>query len=669
MSRSPGQLLGEGGPFARLVPGWAARPSQQEMADAVLDALARGRHLVVEAPTGVGKTLGYLVPAVLCGKRVLVSTHTKNLQDQLLDKDLPRLGAALAEVGFQLSQALPLAGPATSGSVRFAVMKGRSNYLCLDRLHRKARQRALPIGDDPQARWLDAISAWAETTERGDRAELPFLPERSPLWDGLDARSEACHGTRCPRHAECFVTRMRQEGEDAELVVVNHHLLFSDLALRARGEIARGHAAFGQVLPTADLLIVDEAHTLEAIAAEHFGGTIGGAQIERLAADIEALCVEQGTLRDTAGLLTAAVRAREAGAACFLALPAGEGRVALDRGNQQLARLREAGTKAREALSQLRERLLAEVPLEPAAEGLHRRAAEAEAALGFVLGAEDPDFVYWAEPSGRGKLGASPVDVARLLRRHLFSRFESVVLTSATLSAGDGGRYFRRAVGVPPDSTSLCLPPVFDYARQAALLVPDDAPEPSSRFSEDKVAEIAEAAILALGGGALFLTTSVRSMQAMHRRLSPRLPFPCLLQGDKPKRALIAEMIERAPAVLFATSSFWEGVDIPGDPLRLVLVDRLPFDVPSDPLVRARGERLEREGKSAFAHEQLPRAILRLEQGFGRLIRSQHDRGAVVLLDGRIRTRAYGRRFLDALPPARRLSTVDALERWWKDGS
>ncbi|MEL6184363.1 MAG: ATP-dependent DNA helicase [Myxococcota bacterium] len=683
---SAADLLGPDGPFAEVIPGWEARASQRAMAEAVELAFGEGHHLVLEAPTGVGKTLGYLLPAALAGRRVLVSTHTKTLQDQLLDKDIPRLASALERMDVQLLRAEAEGGRGFSASgpsgpraeVRFAIMKGRSNYVCLDRLHRKTRQRSLPLmaprhedATELSARELiDEIELWARTSPRGDRAELPGLPEQSSVWDGLDARSETCTGTRCPKYGECFITRMRQEGENADLVVVNHHLLLADLALRARAELAGDRARFGQILPDADLLVIDEAHSLEDIAADHFGGVLGYAKVERLIRDVTQLAAGQVYLREPAGLVQAAARVGSAATATFAELPSGEGRNNLRPGDPAGAGLRAAAKRFSEVLGGLVERLEVEAAVEPAAEGLARRGEDVGAALRFVLEAEDADYVYWSEGHGaKGRLGASPVDVARILERFLFHRFESTVLTSATLSTGDAEcTYFRRSVGVPEGGTALCLPSAFDYERQAALLIPEDAPEPGAPGALDRLGTLGAEAIRAVGGGALFLCTSHRAMRALHRQLAPQLPYPCLVQGERPKRALIAELVERAPAVLFATQSFWEGVDVPGDPLRLVLVDRLPFDVPTDPLVQARGHRLAAAGKNAFVHDQLPRAILRLKQGFGRLIRTATDRGAVVLLDGRLLKKGYGRRFLAALPPARRLQDVAELEAWWQSG-
>ena len=645
------------------------------MAEAVEHAMQSGKHLLVEAPTGVGKTLAYLVPSVLLGRRVLISTHTKNLQDQLLDKDLPRLQAAFANLGIDITEAKTDGAPISSNEVRFAVMKGRSNYLCLDRIYRKNRQGSLSLFDgdalsgDIEAEQLREIEAWAKTSRRGDRSELVGLEEHSQLWGQLDARSETCHGSRCQHYRECFVTRMREEGERAELVVVNHHLLLSDLALRARSELAGDAARFGQVLPDADVVIIDEAHTIEAIASEHFGGIVGYTKLERLIQDVTQFCTDQAQKMDGTTLLQLSSRLGEASKAVFAEFPSSEGRFHLIPDDTRWAGLRAAGDHLDEVLGHLSYGLESHASLDSSADGLARRTEELKAAFRFVLRAEDEDYVYWAEGRGtKGKLGASPVHVSRLLERFLFERFESAILTSATLSAGDRDfGYFRTSIGFPDAGRTLGLEAEFDYEAQAALVVPSDAPEPDESGAEQRRAELTEQAIVSMGGGALVLCTSNRSMHALYKSLKARLVFPCFIQGTRPKRQLLTEFTSHAPAVLFATQSFWEGVDIPGDALRLVVVDRLPFDVPSDPLVLARAHRLTAEGRSPFAHDQLPRAILRLKQGFGRLIRTRSDRGAVVVLDGRVTRKRYGQQFLKALPPARRLGSIKELELWWRD--
>ena len=656
-------ILGPDGIAERIVPGFSFRPAQLAMAEALAKCFSGGGVTVVEAPTGVGKTLAYLVPALLSGRRVVVSTHTKTLQDQIVDKDLPALAELLVHEGIELVRATPDVAP-EHGALRYALMKGRTNYLCLERLARRTRQSSFDFDHD----LLGEISVWSRSSPRGDRAELGHLSEREPLWAELDARSETCLGIKCPHYDACFVMRMRQEAEAAQLVVVNHHLLLADIALQAQSSLTANGRAFGRVIPAADVLVLDEAHTLEETASEFFGGRVSTRQLDRLARDITTRVTER-----TGGLATNApfevTRAIVAAEAVFAALPRTEGRIRIlgaeSRGRFASARAKAA--EARDALDGLAMMLEASAPDDGAVEALARRARDLAEAMRFVLDAADPDFVYWAERRGHQvSLGASPVRVAQLLAEYLYPRFEAVALTSATLCAGrDDLRYFCEAVGVPEDAPALVLGSPFDFAKQAALYVPSDAARPDDPQAIESLAAHGARLIELVGGGAFFLFTSYRVMHAVHEQLHAKLEHRVLLQGDAPKRELIARFIEEAPAVLFATASFWEGVDVPGDPLRLVLIDKLPFDAPSDPIVAARSELLKAEGRSAFAHYQLPRAILRLKQGFGRLVRTSTDRGIVAVLDRRVQTRSYGPRFVASLPPARRFTEFDDLHRWW----
>lgn len=660
------QLLGPGGVAERIVPGWEARPAQLRLAEAIFARLTGGGQVVVEAPTGVGKTLGYLVPAVLSGKRVVISTNTKTLQDQIVHRDLPALAAMMRTVGWDLDRSDPDdPSEPEPNLVRYALMKGRSNYLCLDRLRKKRRQRSFDFETDT----LSEIEAWAKETVRGDRAELVGLSESSPLWGELDARSEICSGTRCEAFESCFVTRMRKEASRASLVIVNHHLLMADIALKAQASLSPSGRSFGAVIPECDALIVDEAHALEEIASEHFGGQVSTRKLERLGRDLYAY-VEGGMRRDESLLRVQISRALETTEAVFGRLPRQEGRVRLtpSRAQAVLDEAKDALPDAEAAIAGLVDSFEREALEDSAAESLARRSRELLESLRFVLGAEDPDFVYWAERSPRhAGLGASPIDVSNLLGRFMYDGFEAVALTSATLSAGEADAgYFRRAVGVGEDAEVLILDSPFDFASQAALYLPHDAPDPSAPDATERLASIGESLIRAVDGGAMYLFTSYRVMHAVHARLKDRLPYPVLMQGEAPKRALLEAMVTEAPAVLFATASFWEGVDIPGDPLRLVLIDKLPFDSPGDPLVSARSEALEAAGKSAFNALLVPRAILRLEQGFGRLVRSTKDRGVVAILDRRIQKKGYGKRFVRALPEATVIRRLEGLEAWWR---
>lgn len=658
-------LLGPEGVAARIVPGWEARESQLRLAEAIHERIVQGGQIVVEAPTGVGKTLGYLVPAVLSGKRVVVSTNTKTLQDQIVQRDLPALATMMQAMGLTLERASPDGAPDEQEDVvRYALMKGRSNYLCIDRLRKKRRQRAFDFETDT----LWEIEQWAKETLRGDRAELLGLSDKSPLWGEIDARSEVCSGARCDAYESCFVTRMRQEASRASIVIVNHHLLMADIALKAQASLSASGRSFGAVIPECDALIVDEAHALEEIASDHFGGQVSTRKLERLGRDLYAF-LEAAPRRDEGLLRVQISRALETTESVFARLPRQEGRVRLASANvgAQLAGAKDSLPDAEAALVGLVDSFEREALEDSTAESLARRAREVLDSLRFVLSAEDADFVYWAERGPKhAALGASPVDVSNLLGRFMFDTFESVALTSATLSAGEADAgFFRRAVGLGEDAQVLILDSPFDFPAQAALYLPEDAPDPKAPDAPQRLADIGEALIRAVGGGAMYLFTSYRSMHAVHRLLQSRLPYPVLMQGEAPKAALLEAMVSQAPAVLFATASFWEGVDIPGDPLRLVMIDKLPFDPPSDPLIAARSEAMEASGKSAFNGLLVPRAILRLEQGFGRLIRSRRDRGVVAILDRRIQSRGYGKRFVRALPDATLIRELGGLEAWW----
>ena len=667
-------LLGPDGVAPRIVDGWEAREGQVRMAEAILERLVDRGTLVVEAPTGVGKTLAYLVPAVLSGRQVVISTNTKNLQDQLIDKDLPLLRLMLAELDVDLVRArgddFSSGEPEPVNQVRYALMKGRSNYLCWERLAKKTPQQSFAFDNDADI-WAD-LNDWSRRTERGDRAELVGLPERSAVWDEVDARSETCQGSRCASYERCFVVRMRREAERAQLIIVNHHLLLADLSLKAQAALAPDGRAFGSVIPETDCLILDEAHSLEETASMYFGGSVSNRKLERFARDAGQYAQDSGS-----GVASVALaRAVSTSEGLFDSLPSEDGRVRVPApdGPAAEARVRarfgEAQRRlpdATQALDVLADRL--EDADSPTTEALARRARDIAESFRFVLAADDPDYVFWSERQGKTvTLGAAPVRVGHLLARFLFARFDAVALTSATLSAGqDHCRYFMESVGAPDETEAMVLDSPFDYPVQAALFLPADAPDPTNPGVADHLARQGRALIELVGGGALFLFTSHRQMRAVHDRLRSHLPYPVLLQGDRPKRELLRTFVEQAPAVLFATMSFWEGVDIPGDPLRLVLIDKLPFDAPDDPLVVARGQRLAAEGKSAFSELQLPRAILRLKQGFGRLVRGRNDRGIVAILDRRMQTKAYGRRFLKALPDATVIRTLDAVGEWWGD--
>ena len=640
-------VLGPRGALAAALDGFEPREEQLTMARAVEGALAERRVLLAEAGTGTGKTLAYLVPAIASGRKTVVSTATRTLQDQLFLKDLPLLRQG---VGMAFEAAL---------------LKGRQNYLCLLRLERVGQASQPGLASLEEVGQLDQIRAWAEHTESGDRAELD-LPESLPLWGRLTTTSESCLGSRCPLYASCFVTRARERAASADVVVVNHHLYFADLALRS-GEAGEG------VLPDHEVVIFDEAHALEDAAVSHFGRGVGTQQLELLARDAQ----EAVPLTDPrhALLQAHATRLSHAAEDFVRAAPA-----VLGLSGQGSSRLtpeqRERALPLLQGLTGALATLAAGCRDEdsPELSTLARRASTLSENLHFIGHSDSRDHVFWAQPRGRGLgLHAAPIDIDHELRERLYTRVDTVVFTSATLATEGRFDFFARrmgltrtdAPGLDPGVRTVLVESPFDYRRQACLYLPGHLPEPTA---PDFVREASEE-ILALsrctGGRAFCLFTSLRNMEAAYWLCRERLGVQVLLQGEAPKAALL-EAFRSEPSVLFASHSFWEGVDVPGEALSLVVIDRLPFASPAEPLVAARIERLEAAGQSAFGTYQLPQAALTLRQGFGRLIRTTQDRGIVAVLDRRLRERSYGQRLLRSLPRAPRFARLDEVERWWE---
>ncbi|MBV9948809.1 MAG: ATP-dependent DNA helicase [Myxococcales bacterium] len=621
------------------------------MAEAVERALEAERHLFVEAGTGTGKTLAYLVPAILSGRKVVVSTATRALQEQIFVHDLPIVAEALAAHGVRF---------------RAALMKGLSNYLCRRRFA-EARAAAAHATDPAFRR----IEAWVAETESGDRAELADLAEDAPAWREVASSSETRIGADCPHFEECFVTRMRREAEDAQIVVVNHHLFLADLALRTGPRGARAG-----VLPAHDAVVFDEAHQIEDVATDFFGVRISTARVEALVRDAERCLASANALE---ALASGPVRAtlegtREAARAFFSALLA-EG-LAGD-GRRPLAEVPPAVREAHEALD-VRLQALEAVALarrEEAVQLIGRRAGDLRAdfrsTLAGVHATEDgeiADVVRWVEARSRSvALGASPVDVGPTLRARLFDRVPSVICTSATLATASGFAFARARLGAPPDVDELCVPSPFDFASRAALYVASDLPDPADAAFESAAAERVAELVAITDGGAFVLCTSNRVMRTLHGRLRALLGHerPLLVQGERPKHVLLSGFRASGRAVLVATMSFWEGVDVPGWALRLVILDKVPFAPPNDPVVAARCARLDREGGSGFTQYSVPSAAMTLKQGFGRLIRTQRDAGVVAIFDRRVALRGYGRILLASLPPARRVRGMEELRAFW----
>ncbi len=635
------KLLGPGGPLAKAIAGYEHRPSQMAMADAVEAAIAHDGVLLVEAGTGTGKTWAYLVPALLSGRKVIVSTGTRTLQDQIMESDLPLLAKHL------------------SVPVEAACMKGLGNYLCLRRYSefRKSAAAATPR----LARQLRVIDEWRETTPTGDRAELP-LPEDAEAWSYVQSGSDTRIGPRCTFHDACFISRMRRRAQDAQIVVVNHHLFFADLALRGGGG--------GGVLPEYEVVIFDEAHQLEDIATLFFGTSVSTGMLERLARDAAR------ALENVGGELRRADVLRTAAEEFFQRLPRPNaaregGRVPLDR-SVFTGELEERFFALDDALEALAAHCRLRVAESESMGPIARRAGELRDGLARIADGASSRAVPWVAPRGAGMaIGVSPVDVSSILEESLFQAADAVVLTSATLTTGGDFSFIKRRLGISFDVDELSLPSPFDFGEQAALYIPEHIPDPRSQaFAADASEEILSLVAITKGG-AFVLCTSARMMHTLAEACRPTLVdrgHEVLVQGMAPKATLLERFRARGDAVLFATASFWEGIDVPGDALRLVIIDKLPFDVPTDPLVRARCERVQEQGGNAFMELLVPAAALALKQGFGRLLRSQRDRGLVAILDSRLVKKGYGRVFLRSLPPASRCYSREEAQAFWERG-
>ncbi len=628
------EFFGPGGLLARCHPQYEFRAGQLEMAEAVEQAFREKQHLVIEAGTGTGKTLAYLIPAIRSGRRIVISTGTKNLQEQLFFKDIPFLQEHLGR------------------EIRATYMKGRANFLC--------RQKLYDLEGQPVLKGLEEldhyarIRDWEKTTETGDRAELDWLPDQSELWTRMDARAEACTGKKCAQFERCFITKMHQRAAAADLIIVNHHLFFADLAVRQDD--------FGSIIPDYSAIIFDEAHELEDVASQYFGVQVSNYRLDELARDTENTL----RLKNLGGKrLSRLLRQLRSHSQEFFGLfPDGEGRYPFDNRAEFLERHRQpydallAGLKSLETeLASLREK-----PEE--IHNLIRRAAEIRTALAFLLESPDRRYVFWYERRGRGVfLQATPIDVSEILRERLFDRYDTIILTSATLAVGGHFDYLKARLGLRAAREKV-LPHGFDYARQAVLYVPERLPDiRAPEFVAAAAGEIA-ALLQASRGRAFVLFTSYAQMKEIYERVAKLVHFPLLLQGTAPKTTLLDRFRRKPGAVLFATASFWQGVDVQGPQLSAVIIDRLPFAVPTDPVVAARIRALTEDGHNAFVEYQIPEAIIALKQGFGRLIRARSDRGLLAILDNRILRKQYGRLFFASLPPYTVTSERDAVRRF-----
>ena len=631
------EVFGAGGLLERcMLGGYEHRQAQLQMAELLQDAFENHHHVIVEAGTGTGKTLAYLLPAICSGRRVVISTATKSLQEQLHQKDIPFLQKHFAP------------------ELKTAVMKGRSNFLCRAKLHQMADQPVLKGIDEIDD--FRQIQEWSKLTETGDRAELTFLPDDSELWMRLDARRDTCTGKKCPEFNQCFLTAMQQRAKEADLIIVNHHLFFADLALKQDD--------FGSILPEYSAVVFDEAHEMEDVASDYFGRQISNYRLEELARDADLMLrlLHLGTPT----LLRRPQRIREKSRTFFETFPNRDGRYPFERREREafLEQHRETYDALVSALKGMETEFAALQEKPEELLRIARRSFEIRQELGFLFESNERNFVYWYERRNKGVfLAATPIDVSQILREKLFEKFDTIVLTSATLTVAGRFEFIRHRLGLD-HAKEGALPPEFDWREQALLYIPRSIPDVRNpSFVAAAADEIVK--LLELSQGRAFcLFTSYSQMNELFERVSGRVSFPLLKQGTAPRSVLLERFKNTPGAVLFATSSFWQGVDVPGEQLSLVIVDRLPFAVPSDPVVAARVRMLQEDGRNAFAEFQVPQAVLALKQGFGRLIRTKTDRGVLVLLDSRIQRMPYGRIFIKSLPQYGMTHELNEVDRF-----
>ena len=636
------------GTLARTLEGYEVRESQIHMARTVLDTLEDdstragnlAHMLVAEAETGIGKTLAYLVPAVLSGQKVVVSTGTLNLQEQILKKDIPFIRQHI------------------KADLKAICVKGRQNYACYNRCqHLLSSPQTLLFSSS--TRELDLLAEWLDTTHTGDRAELTWLPDASPLWEQVASSTTKCRGSKCPDNANCFISQLRKRAAAAQILIVNHHLFFSDLAIRRFGQ--------AEVLPRYQAVIFDEAHHLENVATNYFGTTFSHYQLLDLVKDIETLALEH--LKKEARQITVQIARALATQATEFALifPRQRGRYPLPELIETTEEWLPEVNSLDEAIASLLRQLEGLTLTSELWDSPRRRCQELKENLARTTTDLHPAYVYWAERREKTiSLSAAPIEVAPDLQKYLYSQVGSLIFTSATLTAGGNFNYMFKRLGLPAETRTMRLPTPFDYPGRTRLYIPGPAfPEPNANGYAEAMHRETLALITASRGRALLLFTSINAMRQMHDFLKDRLPHLLLTQGDAPKASLLETFRRETDSVLLAVASFWEGVNVPGESLSCVIIDKLPFEVPSDPVIMARINRIKEAGGNPFYEFQIPRAILSLRQGLGRLMRSANDRGLLAIMDIRLYTKGYGRLFLKSLPQSPVIRTIGEAQAFF----
>ena len=633
-------IFGPEGLLAQGLEGYESRPGQLEMARAVEALLGtetgdppsdQAACLVIEAETGLGKTLAYLIPAVRSGHRVVVSTNTRNLQDQILQREIPMIRRFI------------------DPGLTALCVKGRQNYLCLYRWQQLQAGRQSELFDQGTEATL---SQWIGKTIHGDRSELRWLSASSALWQKICCLSHFCLGTTCSEAAACFLNRLRRDAAATRLLIVNHHLLFSDLAVRRTG--------YGEVLPRYETVIFDEAHHLEQVATTFFGSTFSRYQVIDLTGDVDRSAMAQLSGQEQQAICQAANRTVGAMERFTAAFPHTRGRFLLHPLLAQEPTILTIRDDLGSALEGLAKALDQAASKDGPWQQYGDRALDLAARLHLIMAdpLDEPDgeeahSTYWFERSERNlTIFATPVDVAAELQATLFAMTRHCLFTSATLTTGGKFRYFLERLGLSPETATLSLSSPFNYQERTLIYVPEGVPEPTGAGYPQALHGCMETLITHARGRTLVLFTSLAAMDLAQHQLRDRLPYPLLVQGEAPRRTLLHQFSQETDSVLLAVASFWEGVDIPGESLSLVIIDKLPFEVPSDPVIMARINRIKSQGGNPFASFQVPRAILTLRQGVGRLMRTAGDRGVIAILDTRLFSKGYGRQFLKSLPPS-----------------